>query len=66
MRLLKDGAALDGGRSLAEQGIESNDTLAVIYQQEGAPRLATAAAILRPRISIPGMLLSANSSIERK
>ena len=38
LRLFKDSTLLEAGRSLADQGVESGDTLAVVYQQEGAPR----------------------------
>lgn len=48
LRLLKEGAALEEGRSLADQAVESGDSLAMIYQQEGA--FSTAAAALGPRL----------------
>ena len=38
-RLFKDGTALEGDRTLADQGIESGDVLALVYQSEGAPCL---------------------------
>ena len=62
-RLFKDGTVLEDGRSLADQGVETGDSLALVYLQDGAlaslivfisaPRQRFQCAVCQPECCTP-------------